>query len=133
MDMKRFLAAAVVLFGFIFLYEWLVHGMLLEGMYHETASIWRGHEEMQKYLHFNFILMAVVALWATFMFTRFYQDGGVGHGVCFGFYLGVFSGIQAFAAYFYLPIPVMLGVYWFASSLVEYLVGGALIGAIYRR
>ncbi len=133
MNVKRFLAASVVLFGFIFLYEWLVHGMLLQGMYEETASVWRAHEEMQKYLHFNFVLIAVVALWATLMFTRFYQDGGIGNGLCFGIYMGIFSGIQAFAAYFYLPIPVMLAAYWLLSSFMEYVIGGVLIGAIYRR
>ncbi len=133
MNIKRFISAAVVLFGFIFLYEWLVHGMLLQNIYQETASVWRSHEEMQSYLHFNFLLIAVVSLWATFIFTRFYPDGGWNKGLCFGAYLGIFSGIQAFAAYFYIPIPLILAVAWFIASFVEYLIGGVLIGAIYRK
>ena len=55
MNMKRFLGAAIVLFGFIFAYEWVVHGMLLTQIYESTASVWRPHEQMVSFLPMNIL------------------------------------------------------------------------------
>mgnify|MGYP001175935137 CR=1 FL=1 len=133
MNMKRFLGAAIVLFGFIFAYEWVVHGMLLTQIYESTASVWRPHEQMVSFFPMNILLIGVVAFWLTFIFTRFYPEGGCGQGIQFGIYVGILSGIQAFAAFFYLPIPAVLAGYWFVASAIECIMGGLLIGLIYKK
>ena len=45
MKMKRFALAAIGAFVFVFLYEFLVHGYLMMGLYEQTASVWRPQEE----------------------------------------------------------------------------------------
>jgi len=132
MNIKRYLGASLALCVFMFLYEWVVHGMALMPMYEATASIWRNHEAMQALFHINMLVMCLGAFWLTFIFTRCFHDGGVKNGLHFGFYLGVFAALQAFAAFFYLPIPLMLAVAWFGASFVEILLGSALVGLIYH-
>lgn len=45
MDMKKFLFAAVGVFVFVFLYEFLVHGFLMISQYEQTAAVWRPQAE----------------------------------------------------------------------------------------
>lgn len=132
MNIKRFIVASLLLFIVFSLYDWLVHGVLLTAIYQETASLWRAHEDMLSYLPIMDILKAFIALWMTFIFTRFYPDGGVLNGLCLGIFFGVFSAIQAVSAYFFLPIPLMLGIYWFLAYLFKYVFGGLVIGWVYR-
>lgn len=131
MNTKRYISAAIVLFIFIYVYEAIVHGMLLMPIYLETPNLWRA--EMSAYMPFNIAIMVFLTFWITFIFTRFYREGGVRNGLHFGFYLGVLSGVQAAGAYYYLPISGILAAAWFIANLVESVVGGIIIGAIYHR
>lgn len=133
MNIKRFFAAFVVLFLFIFGYETLIHGFLLKTLYLETPSIWRSYEQMMQYAPFNTVIMVLIAFWITFIFTRLFREGGARNGLRFGLYFGILSGIQAAGAYYYLPISAMLAVCWFGAYVIESLVGGYLIGLIYRK
>lgn len=133
MNVKRYIFAAVVLFLFMFGYEALVHGFLLKNTYSETASIWRSYDQMMAYAPFSMGIKVLISLWFTFIFTRFYKEGGWKNGLLFGVYLGILSGIQAAGAYYYLPISAMLAIYWLLAYLIESVIGGFLIGLIYRR
>lgn len=133
MNIKRFLVAAVALFAFIFVYESGVHGFLLKPIYLETPSLWRSCDQMMAYMPFNIVIMGLIAFWLTFIFTRLFQEGGLKNGLHFGVYLGVLSAIQALGAYFYLPISETLAACWFATYLVESILGGCLIGLIYKK
>lgn len=77
--------------------------------------------------------MVLLAFWITFIFTRLFREGGARNGLRFGLYFGILSGIQAAGAYYYLPISAMLAVCWFGAYVIESLVGGYLIGLIYRK
>ena len=133
MNIKRFLFAFVALFLFMFGYETLIHGFLLKNVYLETPTIWRSYAQMMSYIPFNTIIMGLIALWLTFIFTRLFKEGGVKNGLRFGLYFGVLSGIQAAGAYYYLPISIMLAGYWFIAYVLESIIGGYLIGLIYRK
>lgn len=133
MSIKRFFIAFIALFLFIFGYETLIHGVLLKSLYFETPTIWRNYDQMMSYAPFNTIIMGVIALWITFIFTQLFKEGGSKNGLRFGFYFGVLSGIQAAGAYYYLPISAMLAFCWFCAYVIESLIGGYLIGLIYRK
>ena len=51
MNFKRFLAATVVLFVFILIYETIVHGFLLVSLYNATPLLWRNQQQMMAYFH----------------------------------------------------------------------------------
>ena len=131
MNIKRYVAATAILFVFIFAYESFVHGFLLIGIYNETPSIWRNYNQMIAYVPFNTVIMTLLSIWITFIFTRLFREGGWKNGLLFGLYFGVLSGIQAVGAYYYLPISVTLAAAWFIVYLVQSIIGGFLIGLIY--
>ncbi|MCR9192341.1 MAG: hypothetical protein NXI01_06735 [Gammaproteobacteria bacterium] len=133
MNIKRFLFAFVALFLFMFSYETLVHGFLLKNIYLETPTIWRDYNEMISYTPFNMVITALLALWITFIFTLVFKEGGSKNGLRFGLCLGILSGIQAAGAYFYLPISAVLATCWFTTYVVESIIGGYIIGLIYRK
>jgi hypothetical protein len=88
---------------------------------------------MMNYIPYNLVIMALIALWITFIFTRFYAQGGWKNGLHFGFYLGVLAGLQAAGAYYYLPVSATLAAVWFVVYAVQSTIGGLIIGAIYRK
>ena len=102
-------------------------------LYHQTENLWRAHDQMMAYMPFNLVLMGFIALWITFIFTQFYKDGGVANGLKFGFFIGILSAMQALGAYFYLPISCLLACSWFLAYAVESILGGIIIGIIYRK
>lgn len=132
MNFKRYILAVIALFVFIFAYESVVHGMVLINIYKETPNIWRTYDEMVSFAPFNHIVMAILALWITFIFTRFYNTGGIKNGFKFGIYMGILAGIQAAGALFYLPISEVLAGAWFITYVIESTIGGLIIGSIYR-
>jgi len=133
MNIKRFVLAFFALFLFIFGYETLVHGFLLTSLYQKTPTLWRDYAQMISYAPFNTMIMGFIALWLTFIFTQLFKDGGIVNGMRFGLYFGVLSGIQAAGAYYYLPISQELAFYWFGVYVIESLIGGYLIGLIYKK
>lgn len=132
MNIKRFLLAIVALFVYVYTFEFYVHGMLLANIYNETPNIWRSVDQMMAHMPFNIVIMALITIWVTFIFTRLFKDGGWKNGLCFGLYFGVLSGLQAAGAYYYLPITATLAGCWFLAYVAESLIGGMLIGLIYR-
>lgn len=133
MNVKRYIFAAIALFVFCYIYEVVAHGMLLVSIYQQTPDLWRSYDEMVYFAPYNYAVMAALSLWLTFIFTRFYSEGGLNKGLKFGFYIGVLAGIQAAGALFYLPISEVLAGLWFVTYLVECTIGGLIIGAIYRK
>jgi hypothetical protein len=93
MNFQRYLLAALALFVFIFLYEMLVHGFLLLGMYHATASVWRNFAEMEANMPLAMCFQLALSAWTAFAFSQFYKEGGIKNGLFFGLLFGVFAGI----------------------------------------
>lgn len=133
MNVKRYIIAALAFFVFVFFYEWVLHGILLSGFYQQTSKIWREMAEMQANMPKGMGFQLVFAAWTTFIFTQIFPEGGLKNGSRFGLYFGVFAGILTASWYLWLPVPSVLGASWFVGSLIEGVVGGSIIGAIYRR
>ena len=133
MNIPRFIAAAIALFVFIFLYEWLVHGYLLMGLYEQTASVWRNFAEMTANMPVAMCFQFALSVWTAFAFTQIYKEGGIIKGLLFGLFFGVFAGILTASWYLWLPVPAKLAWSWLASGIGEGLGGGLVLGSVYRR
>ena len=144
--MKSCLLSVLGVFVFLNLYGWLVHGNLLMDDYKATASLWRTPEDMKNFcggwLAYYALLSFVVTCW--FKKTRAClaccKNGPAeaaktccpikSGGLCFGMKLGLVMGMGMGCAYFYMPIPLSLGVKWFFAGLVEGLGIGAILGML---
>ncbi len=111
--------------------DFLIHGMLLQSTYQETANLWRPEDQM------NMPLMSIVTLIFSIGFVCIYSylirpkslAAGIRYGLLFGIATGVSMG---FGSYCYMPIPLSLAISWFFGSLVELTVAGILVGLLVK-
>jgi hypothetical protein len=52
MNTKRLLISIISCFVFVFVYEFVFHGILLKSMYQATIEAWRPESEMMQYMPF---------------------------------------------------------------------------------
>lgn len=132
---SKCLISVVAVFIFIFVYDFLVHGILLEDAYNATANLWRNYDEMQSMMWMCFVMHGVLAFLYTALFCLSCKKSGgscdstpktdekkccpIKRGVCFGTILGLILGVMNAGAYLHLPIPESLAISWFFASLVQ--------------
>lgn len=133
MNIKRYIGATLALFAFFFFYAWIVHDMLLMGLYEETRAVWRNFDEIEANMPMMMGFQFALAAWTAFAFTQLYKEGGLINGFWFGLYFGVFAGILTATWYLWLPVPFALCWAWFWTSVVQGLGGGLVLGSIYRK
>ena len=130
--MKRFILAFVVAYIFLFLWGWLLNGVVLKDVYAETPNLWRTQTEMMSLFHWIIIGQALIV----FSFVMIYASGFAGGGVLAGILLGLLLEIAAIGMrlgfYAVQPIPGKLIVYGSISGLIEMIIVGAMVGAIYK-
>ena len=135
MNAKRWLLASVAVFVAMFVLEFVVHGVLLHGVYQQTSSVWRPGADIQRLMWIFWVGYLVFALLFAFIYAKGYEKEkpGLGQGFRFGLYVGVMlSVLNGFGWYVILPIPLALAFYWFAAILVESIAMGTAAGLVYR-
>jgi hypothetical protein len=129
---KRFVAAFIAAYIFMFFWGWLLNGVLLKDIYAQTPNLWRSQSEMLSLFHWIIIGQALVI----FAFVTIYASGFAGGGVIAGIRLGILLEIAAIgmrlAIYAVQPFPGKLIVYGSISGLIEMIIVGAIVGAIYK-
>jgi hypothetical protein len=130
--MKRFLFAFLAAFVFIFFWGWFYNGVLLKDVYMQTSSLWRPQSETMSLFHWIILGQAILVL----AFVMIYASGFAGGGVAAGIRLGIMLEILAIGArmmmYAVQPLPGKLILYWSVGGLIEMIVTGAIVGAIYK-
>ncbi len=135
MNTKRWLLASGAVFFVILIMEFSIHGVLLSGIYQQTASVWRTQAEMQEIMWIMWIGYLVFAPFFVLIYAKGYERGkaGLGQGIRCGLYVGaMLSVMHSFGWYVILPIPLALSFYWFVAILVEFIAAGAAAGLVYR-
>src|SRR5262249_4882225 len=127
MNTKRFGLSFVVVFAFIFLFNWVLHGHVLQRLYLENRNIWRPPDEMQTYFCWLLLGQAVQAFFITLIFVKGYQNRGVAEGIRYGLLIGFLFVGAALISYATQLLPKKLILGWAAGWLVEYLLVGVLL------
>lgn len=133
MNVKRFFGASIALFIFIFFYDWLVHGVLLMKTYEMTAMLWRPEADMKSLMPLGIFGQIFTAGWLGLAFAQFFKNGGKKNGLMFGLFFGGLIGVHSALTYVWMPIPSMLAWSWLFANFFKYLIGGYILGAIYRK
>ncbi len=83
---------------------------------------------------FHWIILGQAIL--VFAFVMIYASGFAGGGIAAGIRLGIMVEILAIGArlmmYAVQPLPGKLVLYWSTGGLIEMIVTGAIVGAIYK-
>ena len=94
--------------------------------------IWRSQSEMMSLFHWIIIGQALLI----FAFVAIYASGFAGGGIMAGIRLGILLEIAAIgmrlAIYAIQPFPGKLIIYGSVSGLIEMIIVGAIVGAIYK-
>lgn len=132
MNVSKYLSSIIAVFIFVFIYELIIHGFLLNSMYRQTPQVWRSSGEMQANMPILMLFQLAIAVVTSFIFSQWFKEGGTKNGLIFGLYFGIIAAILNSSWYLFLPISTALGWGWFVSSLVEGLGIGLILGSIYR-
>lgn len=130
MSLRPILAVVAVFLTWSML-DLVIHGMLLDPIYQATADLWRPVEEMKMALMYA-VAIATAACFVmiyTCLVTRKSLAAGLKLGALFGLASGVSMG---WGFYGYMPIPLSLAWGWFLSILINFVLAGALVGAIVK-
>lgn len=130
MNMKRFPIASIGAFVFVFLYEFLVHGFLMMGLYEQTASVWRPQEESNMVVMLLSQLLFGVAL--AFFYPIVGPDTECKKAIPFGVGLGLVLAMPQIATYCYLPIPLTISLLWAVIALVKAIGSTYIVAKIYN-
>ena len=130
--MKRFIFAFIAAYIFMFAWGWLLNGVVLKGVYAETPNIFRPRDEMMSLFHWILIGQAVLILAFILIYASGFAGGGVAAGIRLGILLEVAAIGSRMAIYAVQPFPGKLLVYGSLSGLVEMIIIGAIVGAIYK-
>lgn len=134
--MKKILNASIVVFVLCVIMDYALHGILLKGLYAETASLWRPAEAIGKLTWIFWVVDAAIAFLLVWLFAKGWEAGKpwLGQGIRFGLVLGLlFSLPMGFSMYAIMPIPLMLALGWFVGSLVEFLIASIAAAWMFRK
>jgi hypothetical protein len=130
--MKRFIIAFIAAYIFLFVWGWLLNGVLLKDIYAQTSNLWRMQTEMLSFFHWILIGQALIV----FAFVMIYLTGFAGGGVVAGIRLGILLEIAVIGmrmgVYAVQPFPGKLLIYASIGGLIEMIITGAIVGAIYK-
>jgi hypothetical protein len=128
--MKKMALAGIAAFLFIFIFDFLVHGLLLKSAYEATQTVWRPQEEsnMVVMLLSQFLLAMAIA----FFYPIIGLDKDCKKTIPFGFGLGLVMAMPQISTYCYLPIPLSLSLTWVLTTFIQVFISVFIIGKIYN-
>src|SRR6266853_2220919 len=130
--MKRFSLAFIAAYIFIFLWGWLLNGVLLKDIYAQTPTLWRPQSEMMSLFHWIIIGQALVVFAFVMIYASGFAGGGVIAGIRFGILLEIAAIGMRMGIYAVQPFLGKLLIYASIGGLIEMVIAGAIVGAIYK-
>lgn len=133
MNVKRFVLACLAVFIFIFFYEWGFHGVLLQNAYAQTQNMWRPKDDFMAHMGSLVLGQFIIAFAFCLIYTRAETvKQGVGFAIGYGLVVGIMRCGDNLITFAVQPLPFSLIGAWIVGSIVEGIIAGALLGAIYR-
>jgi hypothetical protein len=130
--MKRFILAFVAAYIFLFVWGWLFNGVLLKDIYAETPNLWRSQSEMASLFHWIIIGQALIVLSFVMIYASGFAGGGITAGIRLGLLLEIAGIGMRLGFYAVQPIPGKLILYGSIGGIIEMIIVGAMVGAIYK-
>lgn len=126
----RTFGSFLAVYVFIFVYEFVFHGVIIKPWYEETIHLWRGEKDCIMPALLGGQLLFAAAL------TAFYALGIKGSslrdGLRFGALLAALVVAQHVMMHGVAPYPLKMTLGWIAGNGLEMLLVGAILGALHR-
>ena len=133
MNPIRLILAVVAGFAWILGSDFLIHGYWLNADYMQTPSLWRPEPDMQA-AFFPWMISAqlLCALGFVLVWATGFAGRDAATGALVGLYMGLFQGAWALINYAVLPISQGLALKWFFAGIVQSIILGVIVAAIYK-
>lgn len=127
---KQFWIGFIVVFVVLEILMFIVDGWILAGVY-MSVKVWR--PDMMSLMWVYHVLSLITAFFFTLVFSKGYENKGLIEGVRYGFYIGVWlSSGMAYGTYAMIEIPYSLALQWFIYGIIEYIIAGVALAAVYK-
>lgn len=131
MNCKRFIIASLSVFVAIQAMEFLINWIILMPQYEALKEMWR--PDMSSKMWIMYPIGLLVAFLFTYIFVKGREGKGLAEGVRFGLIIWLFVAVPMSLGYWVMfPIPFKLALWWIIFSLIEYIIAGLLVAAIYK-
>jgi len=134
MNWKQFFIAAIVGFVALFALDYFIHEVLLGGAYEPLmGTVFRTQEDMFSKMWAMILGQIVFMLMFVWIYTFGVRGKGVMEGLRYGLYIGLmFSVIAGAGTWATTPISGWLAWMWIIFGLIETIILGLIVGAIYK-
>jgi hypothetical protein len=132
MNVKRYFLASAVVFVFIFIFEWIFHGVILGNMYAQTSYLWRPKEEMSLFMPWMVMGQLLFAFVFTFIFLKGYENKGIAEGIRYGILIALLYVPSMLIEYSVIPYPFELIIVWIIGGFLELPLAGAILATLYK-
>ncbi len=135
MTTKRCIGATAAVIAILFVTDFVVHGILLKGMYEATAGLWRPMDEMNRLMWAMWVMYLVNGLVLPFLYSKGYEAGksAIGQGLRFGAVIGVMMSTgMSLGTYFMIAVPGSMAAAWFVVGMLQFILVGIAIAFIHQ-
>ena len=135
MHTKKFWITLVVVFVVMEVLNFLIHGVMLAETYasEPLKSVFRSKEEMEGMMWIMWLMDIVYAYFFCFFFAKGYENKGIGEGLRFGLYIGLFYSMTfAYSSYAIYPLTFEIVLQWFIYGLIISLIMGVVASLLYK-
>lgn len=131
MNRKRYILASIVVFVVYEITNWIVHSLILSGVYQRLQSLWR--PDMMDKMWIMYVTAFIFSFLFVYIFTKGYEGKGVAEGFRYGLYIGLLMNIVGmFNQYAVYPVPLSLTIQWFIYGMIQFIIIGIVTALIYR-
>ncbi|MEJ2745599.1 MAG: hypothetical protein P8123_07955 [bacterium] len=129
--MKKFVLAVIAVFIAWSVIDAILHGVILQNAYQQTATLWRPCAEMKTGL--MRLVQLVTAITFVAVYALLIKPKGMGVAIGYGLIYGIGAGVgMGYGSYSIMPITAGMASAWFWGSLIESIVAALLVGAIIK-
>ncbi|MFH1374831.1 MAG: hypothetical protein ABII79_13675 [bacterium] len=134
MNVQRYVIGSIVVFVFLLAAELVFHRFILGGCYGDYTPLIRTGFLSSWYAIWLFLGYLIFSFGFCFIFTRGYENKGIGEGIRYGLYIAfAFAVSSILIGYAVCLIPVNLVLSWIVGYSVIMILAGIIIAAIYRK
>jgi hypothetical protein len=128
---KKLLLATIVLFVAFGIMDFVLHSLILMGVYSETKELWRPMAEMKMWVQYVAKIISIFSF--VFIYSKLITNKSLKNSIIFGTFWGIAAGMSmGYETYAVMPIPYILAISWFWGSFIEWAVAGLIAGMIIK-
>lgn len=133
MNIKKFGICVFAVFVTVMVSNFVIHQVLLKGIYGATPQLWRPEAEMAGHMCYMLAGQFLTALFFAWIFVHGYKGTGIMEGVRFGLLMGGFQTGGNLIMYAVQPYPCNLVCSWILCGFAQAILVGVVASLTYKK